>query len=418
MAHTELQNLPNLPGVYLFKKDGLLLYVGKAKSIRKRVASYFKTPQTDWKVDALLKEYNSLEHIVTQNEIEAELLEAKLIREHQPKYNVLLKSGQPFVYLLFTKGSLPELLLVRNKKQAGTYFGPFLHKQKARAVYRYLIETFQLYLCHQKIPNGCLHYHLGICAGQCRDDFDKDAYLFRLNLAKELLKGHYEESLEALNQQITAYSTEMAFEQAQRLHYYQQNLESIFHTLQTRFSADKYAAETFMATAPSPLRTLRTQEAAKTLQEFFQLPHPPVTIDCFDVSHFQSKQIVGSCVRFTNGLPDKNKFRRFNIKSLQQQNDYAALQEIVQRRYRHPEEIPDLILIDGGKGQLSSVKEVLPGAPIIALAKREERVFSSQFPDGIVLDPATPVGQLLISLRDYAHHFAITYHKHRRLKEF
>jgi excinuclease ABC subunit C len=411
------QNLPNVPGVYLFKKDGLLLYVGKAKSLRKRVQTYFNKREKDWKIDALLSEYTTIEHIATKTEIEAELLEAQLIKEHQPKYNVLLKSGQPFVYILFTKGPLPELLLVRNKKIQGTYFGPFLHKQKARSAYRYLIETFRLYLCHKKISNGCLHYHLGVCAGMCLDTFDQEGYLFRLRLAQELLKGHYAASLRDLNAQIKAYTKALEFEKAQNLHHYAQNLESIFQTLKAKFSQEVYEKEAFLVTAPPELTALRTQEAGQQLQQLFHLPAPPHTIDCFDVSHFQGRQIVGSCIRFTNGIPDKNKFRRFKIR-LEQQNDYAALQEIVQRRYKDPAEIPDLILVDGGKGQLSAVREVLPHAQIVALAKREERVFSAATPEGIILDLQTPVGKLLIALRDYAHHFAISYHKKRRLKEF
>ncbi|HLJ31346.1 MAG TPA: hypothetical protein VKU36_02830, partial [Candidatus Babeliales bacterium] len=131
---------------------------------------------------------------------------------------------------------------------------------------------------------------------------------------------------------------------------------------------------------------------------------------------FQSSYLVGSCVRFTDGKPEKSCFRHFKIKTLIEQNDYAALQEIIQRRYRDKNDLPDLIVIDGGKGQLSAAYAVLPGAPIVSLAKREETIYGPQFPDGIRLDIQTDVGKLLIALRDYAHHFAISFHRLKRKK--
>ena len=163
--------------------------------------------------------------------------------------------------------------------------------------------------------------------------------------------------------------------------------------------------------------TTDTDNLAATVQAFFGAPHPIHTIDCFDISHFQSHYIVGACIRFTDGKPDKNKFRRFKINSLDQQNDYAALQEIVARRYKDDTILPDLVLIDGGKGQLSAAKAIIPHALCASLAKREETIFSDQYPHGIVLDLHTEVGKLLIALRDYAHHFAISYHRLRRHKD-
>src|SRR5262249_51630694 len=152
-------------------------------------------------------------------------------------------------------------------------------------------------------------------------------------------------------------------------------------------------------------------------------PKVPQTIDCFDISHFQSRYIVGACIRFTDGVPDKNKFRRFKIRSLSEQNDYAALQEIVMRRYKMGD-VPDLIIIDGGKGQLSAVNPLIlsgvegcSGTQIISLAKREETVYAPHLPEGIKLDQQTGAGQLIIAIRDYAHHFAIMYHKLLRSKE-
>jgi len=155
----------------------------------------------------------------------------------------------------------------------------------------------------------------------------------------------------------------------------------------------------------------------KKLKEFFGLAKEVKSIDCFDVSHFQSIAIVGSCIRFTNGVVDKSGFRKFKIKDLYRQNDYAALQEVVLRRYKNGD-FPDLVLIDGGKGQRSAVVSLLAGVHCISLAKKEETVFSQNFPQGKKLDIQHDIGKLLISLRDYAHHFAINYHRNRRRNNF
>jgi excinuclease ABC subunit C len=153
--------IPKAAGIYYFKdREGTVLYVGKAKSLAHRVNSYFQKGY-DWKVMALLEEYDSIDYILTKNETEALLLEAQVIQENKPKYNVLLKEGQPYLYILFTIDPLPIIEIVRTKRKKGTYFGPFFHKRQARGVAQFLIETFRLNLCNKKIPNGCLNYHLG-----------------------------------------------------------------------------------------------------------------------------------------------------------------------------------------------------------------------------------------------------------------
>jgi len=407
--------IPKAAGIYYFKDAaGAVLYVGKAKSLAHRVNSYFQKSY-DWKVACLIEEYASIDYILTKNETEALLLEAQMVKEHKPKYNVLLKEGQPFLYLLFTTNDiLPTIEVVRNKRKKGTYFGPFLHKRQARGVAMYLEETFRLSICNKKIANGCLDYHLGKCSGSCMANFDTEDYFFRLNLAMSVLKKDHRGSLKNLKEKIKEYNKSMDFEKSRRLAQYLQNLDTIFETIETRFTEKKYEHDIFVATTPTTI-TPRDQ-ALEELSSFLHLDKQIKTIDCFDISHFQSSYLVGSCVRFTIGIPDKNKFRRFKIKTLQTQNDYAALQEIITRRYRDQAEIPDLVVIDGGKGQLSAAQAVLPNVTIISLAKREETVYSSSLPDGKKLDIHSKVGQLLIALRDYAHHFAISYHKLRRKK--
>ena len=409
------KSLPLSSGVYLFKdRDNQIIYIGKAKSLKKRIASYFQNYEKDWKIKALIDEHSAIDHISTQSEPEALILEAQLIKQHQPKFNVLLKSGQPFLYLLFTRGSISKLELVRNKKKKGIYFGPFLHKKQARSVYTYLLKTFRLEWCKSKIKEGCLRYHIDLCVGNCRDDFDQEEYLFRLELTKDVLKNNYKKSLRDLKERIAQLIKNLEFEKAKHLHEYVQNLDTIFATLKTKFSDKRYEYDVFLATTPIHKRREPDLTLAEKLKDFLQANKEIKTIDCFDISHFQSSYIVGSCIRFAHGVPDKQNFRRFKIKTLQQQNDYAALQEIVARRYKNPEEIPDLIVIDGGKGQLSSVKKIMPSANIVSLAKREERLFMDRFPNGLVLDQKTELGKLFIALRDYAHHFAISYHRKQR----
>ena len=188
--------------------------------------------------------------------------------------------------------------------------------------------------------------------------------------------------------------------------------------MKAKFTDTKYEKEVFLATIPIWKKTEKDQSLAKKIQVTLNLSVAPVTIDCFDISHFQSRYIVGSCIRFEHGIPDKNNFRRFKIRTLTEQNDYAALQEIVTRRYKNKNNIPDLIVIDGGKGQLHAVRNVLPCALIVSLAKREERLFTPNNPEGIKLNQSSDVGKFFIGLRDYAHHFAISYHRNRRNKNF
>lgn len=422
MKNEALKNLPLSPGIYLFKdKLGTILYIGKAKSIRKRVASYFKRDSVDWKVSALIQDHASIDYILTKTEQEALLLEAQLISEHKPKYNVLLKDGQPYLYILVTKDALPLLKLVRNNKEKGTYFGPFLQKSQVRSAYQYLMTTFQLKLCKSSIENGCLDYHLGLCAGTCKKDFNPADYLFRLELAIMALKKDHASFLKKLQAKIADYSRTQEFEKAKHLHDYVENLDSIFTTLQARFTPRKYEDAIAHTTMPKTYVATTGPDIGVQLQEFLHLDRPVSTLDCFDVSHFQSSSLVGSCIRFKDGKPDKDNFRRFTIKTLSTQDDYAALQEIISRRYKDPANLPDVVVIDGGKGQLSAAKKVLPPHVVcISLAKREETIYSSAHPEGIKIDTSSEIGRLLIALRDYTHHFAITFHRlsrHKKLKQ-
>jgi len=231
------ERLPRHPGIYLFKDaENNIIYIGKATCLRDRVRSYFAKSNQNFKNILLLEEYAAVDYIATKSEPEAAILEAHMIREHQPKFNVLLKNGQPFLYILFTQDALPTMEIARNKNKKGTYFGPFLHKQQARGVYHFLNRTFRLKTCKTNIESGCLGYHIGTCAGNCRKNFDTENYLLRLHLAMDVLKANNTSFVKTIEKQMHIYIKELKFEKAQHLHQYLQNFDAIFSALRIKFS--------------------------------------------------------------------------------------------------------------------------------------------------------------------------------------
>lgn len=419
MVHEQVVSIPHLPGVYVFKDVvGTVLYIGKAKDLKRRVSSYFQKMKEDAKIARLIETHEEIGFIVTRNALEALLLEAYLIQVYQPEFNVLLKTGNPFLYLHFTdsKNGLSQLEITRTRAtKDGEYFGPFLNKKDARQVYDFLIRTFQLFICGKTMEHGCLDYHIGRCAGSCRPDFDKEGYRARLELARDVLTGKQEDFMQRIHQQIALYNERFEFEKARALFQSSEYFSHIFEVLKTKFSFTKYRPEIESVLESEDIfdKNKAYEQSAFMLQTMLLLEAPPVTIDCFDISHFQGRGLVGSCVRFTRGIPDKKNFRHFIIKTVVGQDDYASLREIVMRRYRNEADKPDLIVIDGGKGQLAAILPLVGKTPCISLAKREERLFSVQYPEGIVLEKVSELGRLLMALRDYAHHFAVSFHRLR-----
>lgn len=517
-----IKSLPSVPGVYLFKNEQEeIVYIGKAKNLKKRVIQYVQRQEIDLKANLILSSSVRVEFIQTDSELAAMLLEARLIQSHQPKFNVLLKSGQPFLYILITSGKIPEIKLVRNQQHKGSFFGPFLEKGSARIVYDFLIKTFKLKRCNKKITQGCLNYHMGLCAGSCRPDFDVEAYCQRMELARTALKQGHAKFLAHLLEEIEKSNQEQTFEKSRELHGYYKAFNNVFQALDAKSSITKHVGRKdiwIMTTDRSSLylfdemngalkkkqtfyfpfiedvgedqafeqlmlehmlsyyranlpaatiisnfeisqheRALlekflhewhlinydvsvskpeeghgaslirlgrlhaeqeeqKRQSLGRALKMLFKLPHEPKIIDCFDISHKQGMFMVGSCIRFKDGNPDKQNFRKFHIKTVHQIDDYASLREIVARRYADQSQLPDLILIDGGKGQLNAVQDLFPSAEFASLAKREETIFSQRIPEGKKLDLKSFAGQMLIALRDYAHHFAISFH--RSLQKF
>jgi len=403
------KSYPKDPGVYFFKDaDNVILYIGKAKNLKNRILSYFSSNEE--KVIDLLQQATDIEVITTHNEIEALFLEAQLIKKHQPPFNRLLKAGNPFVYIFISDEKVPTISMVRAKKKKGEYFGPFLTKTDASNVIYYLKKRFQLSICGKKIELGCLQYHINICAGSCRPDFDENFYKIRLQIARQILQHEYRQALDFLASEIKISNQDLNFERSQHLTMYHQHLAAIIETLQT-LKTTKYTNTT---TFNADTQNTSNIDILSTLKKRLSLKKIPYTIDCFDISHMQSQSIVGSCVRFLDGKPDKKNFRHFIIKSIIEQNDYAALAEIVTRRYRKVENYPDLIIIDGGKGQLNATKHLAGPAEIISLAKREETIFFTDDRLPIILDIQKSSDRLILEIRDYAHHFAVSFHRKKQ----
>jgi excinuclease ABC subunit C len=419
---TKRKKLTKQSGVYLFKnKDEQIIYIGKAKNIADRIASYFANPD-DFKNSLILQEATDLQTIPTSSEEEALYLEVDLIKKYQPKFNQLLKDGNPFIYLYFSdekatrassfqpvrgeaeKYNLPTLSVVRikTKKKTGTYIGPFLTKKAARAVFDYVMKTFQLKLCKKKIEHGCLEFHIGVCAGYCSLNFDLKFYKFRLKLAQYLISKEPDRALKDIDKEIKDASKNLQFEKARNLLEYKKNLE------QFAFMIEKLSNMPSKQKNPDQAKNLSILLA---MQQRLYLEHVPYVIDCFDISHMQGHAIVGSCIRYVNGQPEPKSFRRFQLKTLIGQDDCAALVEIVQRRYKTGTDYPNLVIVDGGKGQINAIKKFVGTAELVGLAKREETIISQDFSKFIQLDNQRPEDALILQIRDKTHQFAVSYHR-------
>lgn len=418
LTTAELKKIPKKPGIYFFKSEtGTILYIGKAKNLNARLAQYFQRYKTDWKARTLISKSKTLSFKATGTELEAMLLEAEQIQKIKPKFNVLLRDGQPFLYFFIktpkkTKSesiiaNLPQLELVRSKTKQGSYLGPFIEKSDTRKVLQFLLKTFKLNVCKKIIPNGCLKYHLGLCSGSCLPNFDVAGYKERLKLARKALSQPSQKFITHLDAQIAKHNAKLEFELSKELNEYRQAFVHVLYALdvaRNRIAIEDASHEDKTKQEPQPI-------LAEELQVFLKTDKPIVTIDCFDISHKQGTNMVGSCIRFINGKPDKNSFRKFHIKTVVGIDDYASLREVVTRRYKNKADLPDLALIDGGKGQLNAVADLLPNLEFASLAKREERLFSKRFTRGKLLNIHNSVGKTLIEIRDYAHHFAITFHR-------
>lgn len=530
-----IQRLPDTSGVYRFYNSvNELIYVGKAKSIKKRVASYFnKNSGANRKTHKLVSEIQGIEYTISNTEFDALLLENNLIKQNQPKYNILLKDDKTFPYICILKERFPRIIYTRKyNPDEGEYFGPYSSVVAMKNVLDlirklYTIRTCSLLLTasnvEQKKFRICLEHHIGNCRGPCEGLQSEESYAEEIEQARNILKGNLSVVYQYFKTQMQHAAQDLEFERAQfyfdklntlekfqskslvvnkdltnidvftissteeyaYVNYLQINEGSIIYskTIELRKKLDE-PDEEILSNAAQELReqarsnntvllsnvepefysgnievivpkigdkkklvelSLRNalelrkeretardgkkskqKEILQILQKDMLLPQLPVVIECFDNSNFQGTNPVASMVRFFDGRPDKKNYRHFNIKTVEGPDDFASMKEIVARRYKRVLEenlpLPDLILVDGGKGQLSSACEALKETglygkvPIAGIAKKLEEIYYPEDPLPLYINKKSPGLLLIQQIRDEAHRFAITFHRKKRSK--
>ncbi len=412
----KLKQLPDRPGVYLFKDaQGKILYVGKALSLRKRVSSYFQParPLTA-KLMQLVGQVADLGWILAGSEAEALLYESSQIKESQPKYNVLLRDDKSYPYLKVTvEEPFPRLFIGRGAGETGIKaIGPFAQAGLLRQAFDAIRGVIPFRTCRVMPKRACLDYHLGLCQAPCEGRITQHEYGENLSKVFRLMEGKKEEVLEELREKMKQASEARHYEKA-----------AVYR--------DQIAGLLELAVRPSPFVPER---ALSDLQGILQLPRLPRRIVGFDVSNIFGKEPVGSMVTFLDGKPFKDGYRRFKIKTVTGIDDFAMMQEIVRRaleRYQVPKpssvpgtdlgSLPDFILIDGGRGHLNAALEVLKDLkldiPIAGIAKEFEILFLPGRAEPVVLPPESRARRLAQRGRDEAHRFAIGYHRLLRGKD-
>lgn len=416
LIQNKIKELPDLPGVYMFlDKNGSILYIGKAGSLKRRVSSYFAKRRAGNvlpKISLMTTKIYNIDCIPLKSEEEALILEDRLVKEYQPKYNKELKDDKRYPLVKITVNEpWPGIHLVRRRKDDGArYFGPYTDAGALRRTLKFIRKSFKLKRCKPKNPadkdlKHCLYYHLGECLAPCIREVSPPEYQEVVKQVCLLLEGRADELVKKLNSKMRHASRHQNYERAVKYRDLISDLEKVIGT--------KVRKEILKGMVYVPGNV---EKELKGLAEELNLGKPPVWIDAFDVSNIYGKEAVGSLVRFRNGLPYKNGYRRFKIKTVTGIDDYAMMKEIVFRRYKKAE-YPDLILIDGGKGQLSAARDILPSnVKVAGLAKQYEEIYLPEKKNPLWLPKDSPALKLLMRIRDEAHRFAITYHRKLRRK--
>ena len=402
---TQIQNLPLSSGVYLMKDaHAKIIYVGKAVSLRQRVRSYFRRPATLSKTDLLVAAIHSIDHIPTHSEAEALLLEASLIKKHQPKYNVELRDDKSYPYIEITRHAFPKVIVTRprEKNKTSKYFGPYVEVGLVREALSLIRKIFHFRTCEPFPDKECLDYHIGLCDAPCINKISRKEYARNIRHVRLILEGKKDQLFRKLNNEMEILAKEKRYEEAAKVR-------------------DQIRA---MGALYSGTSDVNCYKEAEQLQRALGLPKRPDRIECFDISNIMGQQAVGSMVSFLNGKPDKSHYRRFRIKAVEGIDDFKMIAEVVRRRYRRLKAegliYPDLIVVDGGKGQLSAavaeLEQLQVEIPLISLAKREEEIFLPRRRHPMVLAKDSLGLHLLQRVRDEAHRFAIRYHRHLRAK--
>jgi len=535
--HTIINTIPTDPGIYKYFDDqNQLIYVGKAKNIRKRISSYFSKTFTGYKTHELVKRIEHIEFTIVDSEQDAFLLENSLIKQFQPKFNINLKDDKTYPYIVIKNEPFPRIFLTRNKINDGSeYLGPFTSVGRVRELLNFIKEFIPLRTCKLNLTEQnilkekfkvCLEYHLGNCGGPCEGFQSDEDYAEGLQQIKQMIKGNLTPVIQRYKEEMNYYAQQLQFEKAEVIKKKIEGLEnyqarsvvvsktlsnvdvfsilrekdtayvnylmvqngSIIQThtislepkleetdaeilslviteLRKKFNTEateiivpfvvESESDQLTYTIPKAgdkkkllelseknvnyfmeemkrkkiLRLEGMSEKEKTavlvqLQKDLHLPALPVQIECFDNSNFQGSYPVAAMVYFKNGLPDKNEYRRFNIKTVTGINDFASMKEVVSRRYKRllkdEIQLPQLIIIDGGKGQLNAAVEgleeiaMMGKTTVVGLAKNEEEIFFPGDKESIKLPWNSESLKLIRRVRDEVHRFGITFHRNQR----
>ena len=544
----QIKLVPTQPGCYLYyDKEGTIIYVGKAKNLKGRVYSYFHKQHESPKTNILVSQIEKLEYIITDSEVEALILESHLIKQHKPKYNILLKDDKKYPYFLITDEDFPRIQVVRKKNlnpDKGRFYGPYTDVGAMYATLDFLKRLFPLKQCKTpKFTNRpCLYYHIGKCLAPCQGKVTPEEYQKLIQQVELFLSGKQSELLKQIQTQMLKYAESEQFEKAAKMRdsyldlqktlerqkvvyentklnediiaviyedgilaivimmiregrlidkkdftYFVDNVdkteyfETFFRDYYTNLKLEfpdriiskdleevgekelyqdwlkilsgkkvtisygkgkyKELYELALKNATNLLENAKLKKMAQIRDDFnevgsylaekLQLTNFPNRIECYDISHIQGTNTVASMVVFQNGLPKKTAYRKFKIKSTEgKPDDFLSMKEVLSRRLSRlgePKwEKPDLIIIDGGKGQLSSVMQIVEemgikvgkgGIDFVSLAKREEEVFLPNQTDSILLPRDSNALYLIQRIRDEAHRFAITFHRDLRSKK-
>ena len=489
-------NLPESPGIYQYlNAEGTIIYVGKAKNLKRRVSSYFNREHEPGKTRVLVSKIADIRYIVVNTEEDALLLENNLIKKYKPRYNVLLKDDKTYPSICVQNEYFPRVFKTRRIIRNGSsYYGPYSHIPSMYAVldlikHLYPLRTCNLNLSPENIRAGkfnvCLEYHIKNCAGPCIGKQNQEEYLKNIAEIKEILKGNTQVlhnidvfSIEEDTDEKSAFinylhitngaiNQAFTFEYKKRLNETKEELLSlgiiemrerykslsreiivpfeldmelkdVIFTIPQRgdkkkllelsiLNVKQYKADRLkQAEKLNPEQ--RTVRLLKEIQQELHLDRLPMRIECFDNSNIQGSDPVAGCVVFIKGKPSKKDYRKYNIKTVEGPDDYASMKEVVKRRYQRAIEenapLPDLLITDGGKGQMSAVKEVVDelnlDIPIAGLAKdgkhRTSELLYGFPPQTIGLKQNSPLFRLLTQIQDEVHRFAITFHRDKRSK--
>ena len=531
----QLKTLPDSPGVYqYYDKQDNILYVGKAKNLKKRVGSYFTKSHENAKTRILVQKIVSIKHIVVTTETDALLLENNLIKKYQPRYNIMLKDDKTYPWICIKKERFPRIFMTRRViKDGSEYYGPYTNVRTVKVLLDLIRELYPLRTCkydlsREKIAEKkykvCLEYHLGNCSGPCEDFQNEDSYNDTIKAIRNIVKGNFKESLNKFHEIMKAFADKMEFEEAQKikekldlLSNYQSKSTIVSPSINnvdvfSIISDESYGYVNFFKIANGSIIQSHTTEIKKKLDETdkrilemavveirqrfnsiskevyvpfeidlgdeikvtvpklgdkkrivelsernakyyrqeqfkqikisdpdrhvkrimtqmqkdLRLSEEPRHIECFDNSNIQGTNPVAACVVFKEGKPSKKEYRHYNIKTVEGPDDFASMKEVVFRRYKRllsenlP--LPQLIVIDGGKGQLSSALKSLDlldlrgKIAIIGIAKRLEEIYYPGDPIPMYLDKRSETLKIVQFLRNEAHRFGITLHRNKRSK--